>query len=376
MNNNDTETMDTVEDETIDADADEISGNPQNHITSNSLLLLKQQAETTEKSKLSLNIIAAIELMALLRSCGASLNLYDKIVAWLEHCIPHNLKEPLPTREKVIKMMEKRHNLKCIAPIKTEVILPSINLPVEIPINPLLGCIYSLLSNDKLMTSDNLIFTNPNDPSQSTPYSGNYSEINTGLAYQSFQQSVQRIENAVPIPLFFFIDGTAIDHACRHSQTPVMMTLGIFKQSLRNKSVAWRNIGFVKNNVKEQYSQQQIDAATRQIRKYPKNHDCYIPDNHNDWHTQIGCIMNDLRRIQKKGIKWSFTIDGKKQTTVYRLIVRVLFFAGDTMEHNKLCSLRGGTMGKFPCHMCSITRNCLDSPNNVPISKLTNGNTI
>jgi len=52
------------------------------------------------------------------------------------------------------------------------------------------------------------------------------------------------------------------------------------------------------------------------------------------------------------------------------------FFAGDTMEHNKLCSLRGGTMGKFPCHMCSITWNCLDSPNNIPILKLTNGNTI
>jgi len=100
-------------------------------------------------------------------------------------------------------MMEKRHNLKCIALIKTEVILPSINLPVEIPINPLLGCIYSLLSDEKLMTSDNLIFTNPNDPSQSTPYSGNYSEINTGLAYQSFQQSVQRIDNAVPVPSIF-----------------------------------------------------------------------------------------------------------------------------------------------------------------------------
>jgi len=44
-----------------------------------------------------------------------------------------------------------------------------------------------------------------------------------------------------------------------------MMTLGIFKQSLRNKSVAWRNVGFVKNNVKEQYSQQQINDATRQL---------------------------------------------------------------------------------------------------------------
>jgi len=141
--------------------------------------------------------------------------------------------------------MEKHHNLKCISPVKTEVILPSINLPIEIPINPLLGCIYSLLSDEKIMTSDNLIFENANNPSQITPYSRNYSEINSGLAYQSFQQSVQRIDNAVLIPLIFSIDGTAIDHACHHSQTLVMMTLGIFKQNLRNKSIAWRNLGFV-----------------------------------------------------------------------------------------------------------------------------------
>ena len=167
---------------------------------------------------------------------------------------------------------------------------------------------------------------------------------------------------------FFIIDGTAIDHACHHSQTPVMMTLGIFKQSLRNKSVAWRNVGFVKNNVKEQYSQQQINDATRQLRKYPRNHECYVPDNHNDWNTQIRCIMNDLLRIQKKkkGIKWCFTIDGMKQTIEYRLIFRVLFFAGDTMEHNKMCSLRGGNMGKFPCCMCSITQNHLDNPTMFP----------
>ncbi len=209
MDNGDTENMDNgddsvIEDESItNINADEISEDALNCISSNSLLLLKEKAETTEKSKLSVNIIALIELMALLCSCGASLNLYDKIVAWLEHLIPRNLNESLPTREKVIKMMEKHHNLKCISPVKTEVILPSINLPIEIPINPLLGCIYLLLSDEKIMTSDNLIFANANNPSQITPYSGNYSEINTGLAYQSFQQSVQRIDNAVPIPFIF-----------------------------------------------------------------------------------------------------------------------------------------------------------------------------
>jgi len=105
MDNSDTENTDNgddsvIEDESIiNINADEISEDALNHISSNSLLLLKEKAEKTEKSKLSINIIAAIELMALLCSCGASPNLYDNIVAWLEHCIPHNINESLPTRE-------------------------------------------------------------------------------------------------------------------------------------------------------------------------------------------------------------------------------------------------------------------------------------
>jgi len=205
------------------------------HISSNSLMLIQKTAETIERSKQSINIIAAIELMAILQSCSASLNLYDKIVSWLEHCIPHNLTKSLPTREKVIKMMDQCYNLKCIAPVKTEVVLPSINLLVEISINLILGCSYSVLSDDSIMCSNNLIFANANNPSQFTTYNRKYLEINSGLAYQSFQQLVQRIGNAVPIPLFF-IDGTAIDCACCHPQTPVMMTLDVAKHILKIKS--------------------------------------------------------------------------------------------------------------------------------------------
>ena len=118
-----------------------------------------------------------------------------------------------------------------------------------------------------------------------------YGKINTGLAYQSFQKRIKHFGNAVQIPLIFFINGTAIDHACRHSQTLVMFTLGIFKQALRNCSKAWRNLGFVKNNIKEQYCQQDIDAATVNIRKYPKSHECYVPDKHKDFHAQLRCIL-------------------------------------------------------------------------------------
>jgi len=74
-----------------------------------------------------------------------------------------------------------------MAPVQTKLILPSINLPIEIPVNPLLGCLYSLLEDQNLMKTENLLFNDIDDLSKVLPFSKNYSEINTGLAYHSFQ---------------------------------------------------------------------------------------------------------------------------------------------------------------------------------------------
>ena len=89
-------------------------------------------------------------------------------------------------------------------PEPKKVVLPSMNLPIEIPVNPMLGCIYSLLSDENLMTSSNLIFPDSTQPWNTIPFGETYSEINTGLAYQSFQKQIKHFGNAVQIPLIFF----------------------------------------------------------------------------------------------------------------------------------------------------------------------------
>ena len=38
------------------------------------------------------------------------------------------------------------------------------------------------------------------------------------------------------------------------------------------------------------------------------------------------------------------------------------FFMGDTMEHNKLCSLRGGPNANFVCRICNCPADMLDVP--------------
>jgi len=61
-----------------------------------------------------------------------------------------------------------------------------------------------------------------------------------------------------------------------------------------------------------------------------------------------------------------------------QVVFPILFFSGDTMGHNKLCSLHDGSKGILPCwlQLCSTSRSKLDSPNKVSIKQMTNGTKI
>jgi len=78
----------------------------------------------------------------------------------------------------------------------------------------------------------------------------------------------------------------------------------------------------------------------------------------------VRTLLQELLLIQqlKDGIKWQFTIDGVKQDKVYHLYFPILFFMGDTMEHNKLCSLRGGPKATYVCRICNCPNTHLDEP--------------
>ena len=89
-------------------------------------------------------------------------------------------------------------------------------------------------------------------------------------------------------------------------------------------------------------------------------------------------LLHELLLIQEleNGIRWQFTIDGVKQDKVYHLYFPILFFMGDTMEHNKLCSLQGGPnmehnklcslwggpKATYVCCICNCPSTLLDEP--------------
>ena len=162
----------------------------------------------------------------------------------------------------------------------------------------------------------------------------------------------------------FFSDGTVVDKAGRHSFEPFMFTLGIFKQALRTKPMAWRNLGFTKSNPKSKFSNANIETGKPNVQKFGQKDPRQVPGPHRDFHAQVRIILQELLQIQslKDGLEWQFTIDGVKQGKVYHLYFPILFFMGDTVEHNKLCSLHGAPNATYVCCICNCPDTKLDEP--------------
>jgi len=308
----------------------------------------------------------AIQLLSLLNTSKASFSLYEKIVKWRQSSKSTTENKKMPTRKEVLKFLTNRYKVSGLMPQKKHCTLPSVGLDIDVPVHPFLGCIYSLLTSPELMKSENLIFKDLDNLSYVPPLEEYkcYDEIDSGNAYHLFQQKIAEKENAVQIPLIFFSDGTVVDKAGRHSFEPFMFTLGVFKQSLRTKPMAWRNLGFTRGNPKTKFSNADKQRGKQNVHKFAQKDPRHVPDNHRDFHAQVRTLLQELLLIQqlKDGIKWQFTIDGVKQGKVYHLYFPILFFMGDTMEHNKLCSLRGGPNATYVCRICNCPSTHLDEP--------------
>ena len=301
------------------------------NITSNSLM--DYENEMTKKTQhlppIPPEMQDAIQLLSLLNTSKASFSLYEKIVKWRQSCKSAIEDKKMPTRKEVLKFLTNRYKVSGLMPQKKPCTLPSIGLDIDVPVHPFLGCIYSLLTSPELMKSDNLIFKDLENLSYVPPLDDYkcYDEVDSGTAYHLFQQKIAEKENAVQIPLIFFSDGTVVDKAGRHSFEPFMFTLGIFKQSLRTKPMAWRNLGFTRGNPKTKFSNADKERGKQNVHKYGQKDPRHVPDNHRDFHAQVRTLLQELLLIQEleDGIRWQFTIDGVKQGKVYHLFFQFYF---------------------------------------------------
>jgi hypothetical protein len=145
-------------------------------------------------------------------------------------------------------------------------------------------------------------------------------------------------------PLIFFIDKTHLDKKGNVCLEPLMVTLGIYKQSVRNQPHSWRCIGYVPNQ----------DALPNMATPEGKAA---------DYHAILNVILDELKQLQKEGgIYWEFKYRGKLYKVVFRM--PLLFVICDTEGANKLCCKMKftGRSVNHQCHYCDVSWDELSNP--------------
>jgi len=119
---------------------------------------------------------------------------------------------------------------------------------------------------------------------------------------------------------------------------------------IEKNSIAWRKFGFFIGNPKAKCSNADEEKGKKNVKTFGQKDPRHVQDNHRYFHAQARMLLQELLLIQElgDGIRWQFTIDKVKQDKVYHLYVPILFFMGDTIKHNKLCSLHG------VCYLCLL----------------------
>ncbi len=95
------------------------------------------------------------------------------------------------------------------------------------------------------MQPGNLIYKNAKNSLKCRKHKGIYGEINTGIALWMLSK---KHKNKLIVPMIIFGDGTVIDGAMQKSLEPFSFTFGILWQSIQMQTIAWHNLGYIKNN--------------------------------------------------------------------------------------------------------------------------------
>ena len=309
------------------------------------------------------SLVTGIKLLKMCNDSNIPNYLYEKIAKWHEdamlcsmmsntniagqqslrfNCnIPQDRKKILKEISNLVYGKERTFQ---VTPVHTAIQLPSRKW-TRISRFDLKGIIYSLFSDPCLMTSENCLFhnkyyRNPNMLSSIPLSQRTYTDIHTGNWFLHAYNSICSHVNDILCPIILFIDGTPIDQYGHLSLEPVLMTLGIFDRSTRNKASSWRLLGYIPeedlhadhipNHGNEPAASIEVEALGDQAKKRV------------DYHHILSYLLNDIVDLEESsGILWNIQhkIPGTDtfQTELVRFKFTVMFVIGDAPGLDKLC---------------------------------------
>ena len=152
------------------------------------------------------------------------------------------------TRKAAIAHIERRFNLEHCRPTQVTIVFPEDDLSIEVTRFDFISQFYSLIT-DKSLTGDiTQLDVNPDDPfARYQSPNGRLGAFNSGKWYSRAHDFLcTPHSNDWLCPIIYACDETLVgSHLGRASVTPLVFTLSIFNESIRNKRTSWRPLGYV-----------------------------------------------------------------------------------------------------------------------------------
>jgi hypothetical protein len=148
----------------------------------------------------------------------------------------------------MIDHIERSFNLSHCRPTQATVVFPEDDLSIQITKFDFLSQFYSLITNKSLTGDLTQLDVNLEDPFSSVYQSpnGRLGAFNSGKWYAKAHAHLCTKSNDWLYPIIYACNETLVgSHLGRASVTPLVFTLSIFNESLRNKRTSWRPLGYI-----------------------------------------------------------------------------------------------------------------------------------
>ena len=305
---------------------------------------------------------ASTRLLKILDNANAPHFLYRDIMQWAVDSKAHGyqFESQCNSRPAVIENLVKHFKLQHCKPHQTTLSFPEDNLQINITRFDFVAQLFSLLT-DKSLTGDITQLDVPQDNpfGMYTSPNGHLGPFNSGRWYRkAYANLCTPNSNDWLCPIIYGCDETLVgSHLGRASVTPLIFTLSIFNESLRNKRTSWRPMGYIYDLT--QHGKPMMTQGRTIPRKITAEEKC------SRYHQIISKIIESHIAVQRDGGIHNVTVElGNICKQNVNIKVPVAMIIGDMQGGDKHCATKIGysiNQARL-CRQCNISGNESGNP--------------
>jgi hypothetical protein len=290
--------------------------------------------------------LAETKLLKLLDDAHSPHFLYQDVLNWAKESskLQYDFRPQRTTRMAQIKHIEKLAKLQYCRPETVQLTLPGDEKVIPVTRFPFINMLYSLLSDPNLVSDLSNLDVNPQNPFGKYESEGGYlTTVNSGAWYQkAYKNLVKDPAKDFLLPICFACDETKLKGKGKTGCWPLLFSTTIFNQKLRNKSSAWRPLGYI-------YDLNIVDS--KQERKGQSNE-----YKGNRLHAIFSTVLQSFIDAQTSGLLDNITVTLGGVERVVNLRIPCAFIIGDMQGGDKICCSSAGYSNKMArlCRKCNV----------------------